>query len=141
MPDKPIFPTPQDAEAAFYEAIEQANLDQLMQVWAEDEDIVCVHPGGSRIVGYNAIRETWRRIFEGGQPLQLRLTDYTTIDTPFASVHSMIQEVFVRDDESKRAPLVATNVFIRGAIGWRLVLHHVSPAPPHISDDRPLVLH
>ena len=32
-----IFPTPQDAEAAFYEALERADLELMMAVWSEDE--------------------------------------------------------------------------------------------------------
>ena len=72
MPDKPIFPTPQDAETAFYDAIERGDLDLLMQIWAEDEEIVCVHPGGPRLTGYATIRDTWRRIFEGGVKFRIR---------------------------------------------------------------------
>lgn len=141
MPDKPIFPTPQDAEAAFYDAVERADLEALMAVWAEDEEIVCVHPGGPRLTGYAAIREAWRRIFEGGPRLKVRLSATTTVQTPFAVVHTVIEHISVRDDESKRAPVVATNVFVRGTVGWRLVLHHVSPAPPDSVNEVPKVLH
>ena len=134
MPDKLIFPTPQDAEAAFYDAIEHGNLEQLMLVWAEDEEIVCVHPGGPRLTGYAAIRDVWRRIFEGGVKFRIRLADGT-------AVHTVIEHVSVRDDESQRAPVVATNVFVRGALGWRLVLHHASPAPPETLAEAPKILH
>ena len=43
-----IFPTAQDAENAFYEALERGDLEGMMAVWSEDEDIVCVHPHGPR---------------------------------------------------------------------------------------------
>lgn len=141
MPDKPIFPTPQDAEAAFYDAIERADLEALMIIWAEDEEIICVHPGGSRLTGYAAIREAWRRIFDGGPRLKVRLSGGTVVHTPFSAVHTMIEHVSVRDDESKRAPIIATNVFVRSALGWRLVLHHASPAPPDSVNETPKVLH
>ena len=59
---KTTFPTPQDAETAFYEALEAGNLDAMMEVWAEDEEIVCVHPGGERLVGYDAVRSSWAQI-------------------------------------------------------------------------------
>ena len=141
MPDKLIFPTPQDAEAAFYDAIEHGNLEQLMLVWADDEEIVCVHPGGPRLTGYAAIRDVWRRIFEGGVKFRIRLADGTAVQTPFSAVHTVIEHVSVRDDESQRAPVVATNVFVRGALGWRLVLHHASPAPPETLAEAPKILH
>lgn len=141
MPDKPIFPTPQDAEAAFYEAIERANLEMLMLIWAEDEDIVCVHPGGPRLTGYAAIREAWRRIFDGGPRLRIRLSGGTSVVTPFSAIHTAIEHISVRNDESQRAPVVATNIFVRGALGWRLVLHHASPAPPDTINETPKILH
>lgn len=141
MPDKPIFPTPQDVEATFYDAIERGDLEAVMSVWAEDEEIVCIHPGGPRLLGYPAIREAWRRIFEGGPRLKVRLSDATSVQTPFAVTATVIQHVSVRDDESKRAPVIATNVFVRGTLGWRMVLHHASPAPPDSITEIPKVLH
>ena len=54
---KPLYTTPQDAEAAFYDALERADLEAMMGVWAEDEEIVCVLPGGPRLAGYSAVRE------------------------------------------------------------------------------------
>jgi len=130
MPDKPIFPTPQDAEAAFYEALERADIEAMMAVWAEDEEIVCIHPGGPRLVGYAAIREAWRRIFDGGARLQVRLSHPTSVQGPLATLNTVIEHIAVRNDESVRAPVVATNVYVRGVLGWRMVLHHASPAPP-----------
>ena len=130
MRNKPIIPTPQDAEAAFYEALERADLEAMMAVWAEDEEIVCIHPGGPRLVGYASIREAWRRMFDGGARLQVRLSQPTIVQGPLATATTVMEHISVRDDESVRPPLVATNVYVRGALGWRMVLHHASPTPP-----------
>jgi ketosteroid isomerase-like protein len=130
MRNKPIFPTPQDAEAAFYEALERADLEAMMSVWAEDEEIVCIHPGGPRLIGYASIREAWRRMFDGGARLQVRLSQPTIVQGPLATATTVMEHISVRDDESVRPPLVATNVYVRGALGWRMVLHHASPTPP-----------
>ena len=94
-----------------------------------------------RLTGYAAIRDVWRRIFEGGVKFRIRLADGTAVQTPFSAVHTVIEHVSVRDDESQRAPVVATNVFVRGALGWRLVLHHASPAPPETLAEAPKILH
>ena len=45
-----------EAEAAFYEAFEKADIDEMMAVWADDVDVVCVHPMGPRLEGRDAIR-------------------------------------------------------------------------------------
>ena len=60
-----LFPTPEDAEAAFYDAFERADLAAMMAVWAEADDVVCVHPSGPRLVGFEAVREGWAQIFSG----------------------------------------------------------------------------
>ena len=55
-PHTPIYTSPQDASLAFYQAFETQDIDAMMATWADDEDIVCVHPGGARVVGYDAVR-------------------------------------------------------------------------------------
>ena len=35
-----------EVEVAFYEAINRADVQALMALWADDEEIVCIHPGG-----------------------------------------------------------------------------------------------
>ena len=60
-----------DVEAAFYDALNRGDTDSLMELWAEDEDIVCIHPGGPRLSGHDAIRASWEAILERGG-LQIR---------------------------------------------------------------------
>lgn len=138
--DKPIFTSPQDVEAAFYAALEKADLDAMMAVWAEDDDIICVHPGGARLVGYRMIREAWREIFAQGAHLQIELLALNTVQTPFTAVHSLIERVVAPDDNAQ-APMAATNVYVRGTQGWRMVVHHASPMPPTALVEIPKTLH
>jgi len=141
MSGKPIFTSPQDVEAAFYDAIERADLEALMALWAEDEEIVCVHPGSPRYVGYQAIREAWKRVMEGNLRMRLRVIEQTRIQSPFSAIHTVIEHVSVKGDESTHAPVIATNVYVRGPLGWRLAVHHASPAPPGSSEETPKTLH
>ena len=84
-----LFATPQDAEAAFYEALEKSDLDAMMAVWADDDDIVCVHPGGVRLSGVAQVREAWRQIFAGGQTLRFRLRHQQSLNGMTLAVHSV----------------------------------------------------
>lgn len=138
---KVVFATPQDAETAFYEAIERADLDAMMAVWAEDEDIVCVLPGGPRLCGFALVRDAWQRVFEGGARLRVNVGEINVVQGPFASVHSVVEHIGIVGDDSVQAPVVATNVYLRSALGWRLVLHHTSPAPPDSVNSIPKTLH
>ena len=141
MPSQKIFATPQDAEAAFYEALERCDADSMMAVWAEDEEVTCIHPGGPRLVGYATIREAWRNIFGNGMRLRLRLSQPTTVSTPFAVVSTVMEYFSTADDQAINAPVVATNVYVRSAAGWRMVAHHASAVPPTSVGDDTRILH
>jgi len=124
-----IFPTAQDAEAAFYEALERADLELMMAVWSEDEDIVCVHPGGLRLAGQDQVRASWRQILSGGTRARVQVSQQVAVSGPMVAVHS-VQENFSLPGEARPMPaVVATNVYLRTAAGWRMIVHHGSPAP------------
>lgn len=141
MPNQKIFASPQDVEAAFYEALERCDIEGMMAVWAEDEDVVCVHPGGPRLVGYATVREAWQRIFAGGSKLRVRLSQQTSVSTPFAMISMLLEHIATLDDDKLSAPVAATNVYVRGALGWRMVAHHASPVPPNSIAEAPRTLH
>jgi ketosteroid isomerase-like protein len=141
VPSQKIFASPQDVEAAFYEALERCDIEGMMAVWAEDEEVVCVHPGGPRLVGYATIREAWQRIFAGGGKLRVRLSQQTTVSTPFAMISTLLEHIATLDDDKLSAPVAATNIYVRGALGWRMVAHHASPVPPNSIAEAPRILH
>jgi ketosteroid isomerase-like protein len=67
-----------EIEAAFYDALQNGDIDKLMACWADEDEIVCIHPGGPRVVGGVAIRATFEAMFANGSirawPQQLRKT-------------------------------------------------------------------
>ena len=127
-----IFPTAQDAENAFYEALERCDLEGMMAVWAEDEDVVCVHPAGPRLTGQDQIRESWASIFSGGPRARVHITNQVAISGMMLAVHSVHENFTIEGQTRSDAvplPVVATNVYLRTAAGWRMIVHHASPAP------------
>jgi ketosteroid isomerase-like protein len=140
-PNKPIFASAADVEAAFYEALERGDIDAMMAVWAEDEEIVCVLPAGPRLTGYPAIRDAWRRLFERSPRLRVRLSRQSTTQNPSSAIHNNVEELTVLDERQQKATIVATNVFVRGPLGWRLLLHHASPASAETIAEAPKILH
>jgi ketosteroid isomerase-like protein len=124
-----ILTSPQDVAIAFYRAFEAKDLDTMMATWAEDEDIVCVHPGGPRLVGYEAVRAGWEQIFAGNAKLAFRLDQIVVIETVGLALQSALEQVTVGDEREPRGAAIATNIFLRTPSGWRMVVHHASPAP------------
>ena len=123
-----------EVEAAFYEALHNADLEQLMACWADEDEIVCVHPGGPRLVGAAAIRQAFEQMFSVGAihatPERLR-----RIEALGAAVHNVLERVDQQTAEGmRRAWVVATNVYLKTAHGWRLVAHHASPGRSEVAE-------
>jgi ketosteroid isomerase-like protein len=115
-----------EVEAAFYDALNRADVLALMALWADDEEIVCIHPGGPRLHGHAAIQQSWEAILERGG-LQIRPSQLHETHNLMSSVHTVVEGVTSSANEP--AHLIATNVYIKTPQGWRIVLHHVSVAP------------
>jgi ketosteroid isomerase-like protein len=120
------YATPQDAEQAFYRAFELADLVEMMAVWAEEEDIVCVHPGGGRHTGMVEVRESWRQIFAEGPQLRFTLTGTRVFSGRMLSVHSVYEHVSVAGDPRPTNAVLSTNIYLLTDRGWRMMVHHAS---------------
>ncbi|MBY4596491.1 nuclear transport factor 2 family protein [Ottowia caeni] len=123
-----------DVEAAFYEALQAGDLDQVMACWADEDDIVCVHPGGARLVGVAAIREAFEAMLSNGS-VRLVPERKRKVESLSASIHNVLERVDVITAEGpQHAWVVATNVFLKTAQGWRLVAHHASPGRAEVAE-------
>jgi ketosteroid isomerase-like protein len=117
-----------DLEAAYYDAIAKSDIEALMALWAEDDEIVCVHPGATRLVGHAAIRASWEQVFERGG-VQLAPSQLHVSQNMLTAVHSVLEEVRQQGQDQPDLHIVATNVYLKTPAGWRIVLHHASVAP------------
>ena len=125
-----IFPTPDDAETAFYEAFERCDLSAMMAVWANEDNIVCIHPHGPRLAGLDAIRASWAEIFSAGPNFQLKVSEARVYESQTLCVRTVYEILSLRSEKRTAAPILATNVFLLTPGGWRITLHHASPSPP-----------
>lgn len=136
--------TPDDIEQGFYDALHNADIEQLMACWAEEDDIVCVHPGGPRMIGPGAIRATFESMFANGS-VQAHPERIHKITSLACAVHHLVERVEVITSQgAKQAFVIATNVYQKMPQGWRMVAHHASPGTPNDSVDvgvKPMVLH
>lgn len=134
--------TADDIEAAFYEALQSADIDKLMACWADEDDVVCVHPGGPRLIGMGAIRAAFDIMFSNGS-IRAWPESVRKIESLASVVHNVRERIEVPTEEGTReAYVIATNVYHKTAQGWRMVAHHASPgssqetpeisATPHI---------
>jgi uncharacterized protein (TIGR02246 family) len=131
--------TSTQAQAAFYTAFEHGDLDAMMRVWSEDSDIVCIHPHGPRLIGVSEIREGWRQILAHSPRMRLKVSELNTFHTDGLAVHLVNENIRIGDAGQPEFTVLATNVYRRTASGWRIVIHHASPAAESrgIGDDAP----
>ena len=114
-----------EVEAAFYDALNRADVKALMLLWADDDEIVCIHAGGARLHGHAEIEASWTAILERGG-LQIRPAQLNEAHNLMSAVHSVVEGVTTANGGP--AYLLATNAYMKTPQGWRMVLHHVSVA-------------
>jgi ketosteroid isomerase-like protein len=133
-----------EVEVAFYEALQAGDLERLMACWANEEEIICVHPGGPRLIGAVAIRNSFEIMFGHG-PIRSFPERLHKLETITSAVHNLIERVEIFTAEGAQIAFVtSTNVYMRTAEGWRMVAHHASPGTPpeiHSDIDTPTTLH
>ena len=132
-----MFPTPDEAEAAFYTAFTNTDLESMMEVWLDSDTITCIHPVGPRIIGCGAVRASWQEVFQGSSGLRFRLADVTRTQDALLSIHVLHEFITVPGESGERPPAVATNIYQLTQEGWRMILHHASPVAIAGRPERP----
>jgi len=124
-----LFASPEECEQAFYEALDSADGEAVIDLWLEDDDVICIHPGGPRLVGFAAVKSSWMAILANG-PVHVRSTLAKSLETPTVALRNVIEEVVVGEGRQQQiVSVLATNVYVKTSAGWKMVLHHASPSP------------
>jgi ketosteroid isomerase-like protein len=118
------------ANAAFYEAFADRDIEAMEALWSWRDDVACVHPGWEGISGRTAVMTSWRSILGGpGAP---------SIACAQERVYRLGDVAFVVCVETiPSGELMATNVFVRESGRWRMVHHHAGPIAGSVEDDSP----
>ena len=121
-----------EANERFYAALESSDLGAMEEAWLHADWVKCVHPGWELIIGWDAICETWRRIFANSGGMRVSTKDVRIqISGAFAFVTCTENLAIFLDSSSApvTASTIATNLFQRIDGAWLLVHHHASPTP------------
>ena len=128
----------EEVETRFYEALQRADISALMSLWADDDDIVCVHPGGTRLIGKAAIRASFEAIFANGA-IAVRPEQVRRIDALSSAIHHLCEHVELQTaDGPHSAWVTTTNVYVKTPLGWRIAAHHASPGSRREPDEQEL---
>ncbi|MBI4535664.1 MAG: nuclear transport factor 2 family protein [Ignavibacteriae bacterium] len=114
--------------ARFYEAFENADLDALDSIWLHSQRVRCIHPGWDIIVGWEAVRESWERVFASNAAMKFSLRNVAAEIHGKLGVVVLIEEIVWRSGSSvESGSVLATNLFEHDGKTWRMIHHHGSP--------------
>ena len=122
----------EEANAAFYAAFETGDLDAMAELWLDDPEVVCIHPGATPVRGSSAVTRSWALVMANTSYIQFFLTDVEVSLRGDVGTVTCTENVLTGDDRHGPdvfggAKAQATNVFVRAAEGWRLWVRHAAP--------------
>jgi ketosteroid isomerase-like protein len=116
-----------EANERFYRAFESLDLAEMDQIWAHGDHVACVHPGWSRLHGWEEVRRSWAAIFQSTTEMRFTITDARAeVRGPLGWVHCTENILSETRGGLSVTAILATNVFERRDARWRLVHHHAS---------------
>jgi len=124
-----IFNTAMDVEDAYYDAIDEDDLDGMMSVWADTKDIACLLPMQPIHHGREEIQALWKTMLDTEMKVDIVVNHLQWIELGDTAIHLLEEVVTLVGSEQSQPPIYATNVYHRGDSGWHLLLHLNSPAP------------
>jgi hypothetical protein len=104
----------------FYSSFNHKDGDAMDAVWAQREDVSCIHPGWNVLRGRQPVVDSWRAIL--GNPNQPRIVIGGAEVTMLGDAAVVVCRELVAG-----SPLAATNVFVREDGAWKLMHHQSGP--------------
>ena len=116
------------ANQQFYAAFGALDLAAMDDICLDSERALCVHPGWQPLVGWELIRESWRRIFDNTTLMHFNIRYVNVaVEGDCGWVTCVENITSVLQGRADNFGVLATNIFIRTGSGWRLIAHHASP--------------
>jgi ketosteroid isomerase-like protein len=129
---------PQDslirANELFYEALENRLIDIMDGLWLHEGWVRCVHPGRDALMGWPAVRRSFEAIFSETSWLHVTPTSVDVLVFGEIGVIACVENITSgQDDQMGMMAAQATNIFRLTDGGWRMMHHHASTAPMHVT--------
>ena len=102
---------------AFYLAFESKDLSAMESIWADQEDMYCLHPGWHPLTGRKKILESWARILGNDAQPQI------SFDSPQFMHLGPDSVAVVCFERGSQQNLIATNIYQRNAERFQMIFH------------------
>lgn len=117
-----------DVNRRFYEAFESLDIKRMEGIWLREDYIKCVHPGWALLTGWDAVMESWKRIFENTQEMRFTLTDVRLRvqgELAWVTLYENLNSTL--EGQLNAAVVLTTNIYEERPEGWFMIHHHGSP--------------
>ncbi|MEW6155301.1 MAG: nuclear transport factor 2 family protein [Actinomycetota bacterium] len=117
------------ANATFYGAFEERDLDAMSRLWEHNDRVVCTHPGWASLRGWPKVSASFFALFQNSEHLQFILTNEQVEVRGDVAWVTLDENIL---DADGATTVAALNVFARNGEdvpggGWHMVAHHGSP--------------
>lgn len=122
------FATAQDAEDAFYDAIDERDAERLRSVWEDSGEIACLLPMQPMLHGAE-VHEAFRPLTDGEIQIEIQVRHIRWLEAGELAIHFVEERVKLPGSPPQPA-VYGVNIYRKGNTGWRLLIHQNSPTPP-----------
>ena len=110
-----------DTNDAFYRLMRRGDYEGMTAFWSRKRRISCMHPGGTLLIGREAVMQSWRPIL-GGEPPPIWPEDSRALVTGSTAFVLGIERI-------GRTMLMATNAYVLEDGHWRMINHQAAHMP------------
>ena len=116
------------ANEAFYDAFSNRDIKNMNLLWWQGATSLCIHPGGTVLMGWETIKDSWESIFKNTDSFEIEI-EILKLEIDRAVGYVVVREIVLQSSGGRKvkAPSIATNIFQKMAQKWYLVHHHGSP--------------
>ena len=119
-----------EVNSTFYSALANCSIMGMDQVWLQEDDSVCIHPGWPPLIGWNSIRDSWERIFKNNQMHQIDIEIVKcSIDDRLGYIICFEKLGTIHENKIDKSVTIATNIYVKSNNLWKLSVHQVNSIP------------
>lgn len=117
------------SQVRFYEARSGRDMDAMSDLWSEDSDVRCVHPGMPAAEGRREVLASWERHFSVPVPSSPSSPNLFAVAPGRVQVeiHGTIAVCSCAETTGGGGRMEAVSVYKREGGRWRMTLHQAGP--------------
>ena len=124
------YESPADVEDAYYDAIDECDIEKMMSLWEDSSEIACLLPMQPLCRGRGAVEALWKPMLDPRMGVEIMVNHVQWIERGDVAIHIVEERINAPEGGKPQPPIYAVNTFRKSDNGWRLLLHINSPAPP-----------